>query len=357
MIYACTMIKPHIRTINTRFDGYAETLVLRSNVIKGLKSGFTLAETLITLSVLGIVAAITIPAMVKRHVESANRTKIRAAMAAYEKLMNNLVVTEEIRTNEGLMEALYGSKPYDTTCKNINEQMQIKSFGSNNCIFTTKNGITWYFTPNQAWNGGRVYTYVALKDADAEFLGSYNIEQKNGIIAMTDEPIFQFVAYFDDSGIFHTNDNVAFSIESNKNHLHDFINGKKSLAYSKPHNQWFSTDNNANGSYVYKTLTSSCLQHYDAQYCNINDLIDYCGEVNVRVPACGESYVIDGCYPGKAHYGTAGCSAIKDYYGISYIDNNSYSNNGKIYSCTWHEGYVWRTCGEYKCDYYTSCND
>ena len=46
--------------------------------------GFTLAETLITLVILGIVAAITVPQLVRRQQEAANRIKFKKAMTAYE---------------------------------------------------------------------------------------------------------------------------------------------------------------------------------------------------------------------------------------------------------------------------------
>ncbi|MBQ7450448.1 prepilin-type N-terminal cleavage/methylation domain-containing protein, partial [bacterium] len=59
--------------------------------MKRFKYGFTLAETLITLSILGIVAAITIPSLVGRQIESQNRTKLKKAMTMYEKAINNML--------------------------------------------------------------------------------------------------------------------------------------------------------------------------------------------------------------------------------------------------------------------------
>ena len=38
---------------------------------------FTLAEVLVTLTILGIVASITVPGIVKRQTERANKTKIK----------------------------------------------------------------------------------------------------------------------------------------------------------------------------------------------------------------------------------------------------------------------------------------
>ena len=41
------------------------------------KIAFTLAETMIVLVILGVVAAITIPALVNRHMEAERKTKYR----------------------------------------------------------------------------------------------------------------------------------------------------------------------------------------------------------------------------------------------------------------------------------------
>ena len=49
-------------------------------LVSGSRSGFTLAETLIALTVLGIVAAITVPQLVRKQAETANRTKLKKAM-------------------------------------------------------------------------------------------------------------------------------------------------------------------------------------------------------------------------------------------------------------------------------------
>ena len=60
-------------------------------------SGFTLAETLITLTILGVVAAITVPSLINKYIESSNRTKVKKAMAAYEKALNQIII-EKLRT-------------------------------------------------------------------------------------------------------------------------------------------------------------------------------------------------------------------------------------------------------------------
>ena len=76
--------------------------------MKNLKvKGFTLAETLITLTILGVVAAITIPALINKYNESANRTKLKKAMAAYEKALNQMIIDNDIK---GTITAVEGFK-------------------------------------------------------------------------------------------------------------------------------------------------------------------------------------------------------------------------------------------------------
>ena len=67
-------------------------------LLKVKKEGFTLAEVLITLSILGVVAAITVPSLINKQTESANRTKVKKAMAAYEKALTQMVIENDIRS-------------------------------------------------------------------------------------------------------------------------------------------------------------------------------------------------------------------------------------------------------------------
>ena len=61
------------------------------------KAAFTLAETLIVLVILGVVAAITIPALVRNQMEAQNRTRIKKAMTVYDMLINKIVVENNLK--------------------------------------------------------------------------------------------------------------------------------------------------------------------------------------------------------------------------------------------------------------------
>ena len=58
------------------------------------RAAFTLAETLITLTILGIVAAITVPTLINKYIEATNRTKVKKAMEYNEKGCNISIIKE-----------------------------------------------------------------------------------------------------------------------------------------------------------------------------------------------------------------------------------------------------------------------
>ncbi|MBQ7450158.1 type II secretion system protein [bacterium] len=111
-----------------------------------IKNGFTLAETLITLSILGIVAAITIPSLVGRQIENQNRTKLKKAMATYEKVINNILIENDLQTEDSFK----AWAKNDATTNNYQEQVgyfkvaEMSTLpGSEKCRFKTGERIWW----------------------------------------------------------------------------------------------------------------------------------------------------------------------------------------------------------------------
>ena len=107
-----------------------------------LEHGFTLAETLITLTILGVVAAIIVPSLINKQIESANRTKVKKAMAVYEKALNQMIIDNDakgsIKDVEGFAttDGCSGSRPY---FKSVED-------GNNNCQFKTADRVWWDIT-------------------------------------------------------------------------------------------------------------------------------------------------------------------------------------------------------------------
>ena len=99
--------------------------------------GFTLAETLITLTILGIVAAITVPGLINRQQEAANKTKVKKAMTMYEKALNQMIIENDLKTNQAIID--FGAE--GGACANTTEYF--KKVEGDGCRFKTADRIWW----------------------------------------------------------------------------------------------------------------------------------------------------------------------------------------------------------------------
>ena len=178
--------------------------------MKNLKA-FTLAETMIVLVVLGIVAAITIPALVRNQMDAQNRTRLRKAMTVYDTAISKMVVENDFKNTTALIN--WGN---ENNCVNTREYFKIVQDGKNGCIFSTSGGLWWNIT-----------------DITKPIVG-FN---ENDIEAANSSTSFQLFGHFDDStGSLRVNDlayeQVAdFLSEEEKQllaDLYNFVNNKKS---------------------------------------------------------------------------------------------------------------------------------
>ena len=103
--------------------------------LESKKKGFTLQETLIALTILGVVAAITIPALINKYIEATNRVKVKKAMAAYEKALNNMVV------ENGISGSIKSWADEVANCGNTNKYFKIINGGD--CRFQTSDKVWW----------------------------------------------------------------------------------------------------------------------------------------------------------------------------------------------------------------------
>ena len=101
------------------------------------KKAFTLAEVLITLSILGVVAALTIPALVNRNSDIAAQTKLKKAIAAYETMAAVYMAENETADLTGL------------TCSGLKDYFK-QIDGAGTCSFTTADGAYWMFNTDAA---------------------------------------------------------------------------------------------------------------------------------------------------------------------------------------------------------------
>ena len=157
------------------------------------RAAFTLAETLITLTILGVVAAITVPMLINKQMESANRTKLKKAMAAYEKALNQMIIDYDIK---GVITATegFGIGECDISSKYFKA---VEILNANNCRFKTADKVWWDITDIE-------HPVISLKDQltdamvtgvkansddykDDKTLFSMTGEITNGIVRINDQ--------------------------------------------------------------------------------------------------------------------------------------------------------------------------
>ena len=105
--------------------------------MKKFVNGFTLSETLIVIAVLGIIATLTIPALVNKNKESVAKTKVRKAMAAYESALNKMIIENDLKSDTALNEWAGAVANCD------NQSNYFKKVQGDGCTFKTSDGIWW----------------------------------------------------------------------------------------------------------------------------------------------------------------------------------------------------------------------
>ena len=178
------------------------------------EKGFTLAETLITLTILGVVAAITVPSLINKYTETSNRTKVKKAMAAYEKALNQMVIDNDIK---GAISAAEGFRTTDNCSGSSPYFKAIKYAQKNNadnlCRFQTSDRVWWDITDIE-------HPIIALNEED---LDNTNAEKR-----------FVLVGHLED-GILRINDSGFETTDPNKTYLtklYNFINNTEGTSGS-----------------------------------------------------------------------------------------------------------------------------
>ena len=166
---------------------------------------FTLAEAMIVLVILGVIASITIPAVVRRQMEAQNRTRIRKAMTVYDTAINKMVVENGIKSNEALIQ--FGN---NNECANTKPYFKVSQEDENNCIFRSSDGVWWNI--EDITHPIVSFDFDDLNKADEE-----------------NNKAFKLVGYLDDNGILRVGD-LGTASDDNKTvltKLYNYVNNKK----------------------------------------------------------------------------------------------------------------------------------
>ena len=98
------------------------------------KTGFTLAEVLITLGIIGVVAALTAPQLIMSGRNEATCSKLSVAVSSLENAFTNAITTEDAA---GLEDTSIW-----TNTGNIGKYLNIAGVDTSNNVITTKSGVT-----------------------------------------------------------------------------------------------------------------------------------------------------------------------------------------------------------------------
>ena len=129
------------------------------------KKGFTLAEVLITLAIIGIVAALTIPSVISNYQQQEFKTGLKKAVSVLnEAIQTNIAVDGETPyENSNLFSYL---KRHMSVIKSINGTDSAYSW---NLVFYTTDGMRFEFIPNQS---SRVNSNLKLYESGIDIYGA-----------------------------------------------------------------------------------------------------------------------------------------------------------------------------------------
>ena len=125
----------------------SNTLMMNESLLPSNKKAFTLAEVLITLSILGVVAALTIPNLVNRQSDIAAQTKLKKAITNYHDVVEVYMIENETQTAgapDGTA-ATVASSMMGANCANAGDYFKITE--RTDCVFKTADGARWQFDP------------------------------------------------------------------------------------------------------------------------------------------------------------------------------------------------------------------
>ena len=191
------------------------------------RKGFTLAETLITLTILGVVAAITVPMLINKQMEAANRTRVKKAMAAYEKALNQMIIENDLKSGDAIK--AFGEVVIDGLgCANTRPYFKaIESVSGNNCRFKTADRVWRDITDIQ-------HPIIALNDdyKNATLLGEGADTLESLAKSGDNKEVFGMVGTID-NGVVRINDKGATTDTDDAallNKTYAFINNEKASA-------------------------------------------------------------------------------------------------------------------------------
>ena len=186
---------------------YAKTIA-PSEKIGERKAAFTLAEVLMVLVILGIVASLTVTTVIQKHIKTSKRTRIKKAVTVYDSAINKMVVENSLKSDDALLNWA------DNDCTNTSAYFKIvEKVDGSNCTFKAPDGLYWDISDIENPIVAQTKDDLTNHKADPTSAGTN---------------AFTLSAWFDDNGSLRVDD-LAAADESTKpelTRLYNYINNK-----------------------------------------------------------------------------------------------------------------------------------
>ena len=296
-------------------------------------SGFTLAETLIALTVLGIVAAITVPQLVRRQIEAANRAKLKKVMTIYDGFINRVATENDIKSTKALKD--WGEE--GGICANQRKYFKPSKLEDGGCKFKTSDGVWWNVTDV-------THPVVALKKGELD-----NLDSKT---------TFKLLAHFGPNGELRVDDlqweltqnakNLTPEEKENLEKLYAFANNEKNTnkevhdkSYLDDDGIWHSVPNDEKWD-LYMNLPYCDYDYGDSKNVNCKDVYaagieikDSTGRIIFNLEDCGD-------YTNNWKGDRTQCNSVSEWHNTYYCHNGD--KDGK--NCSYCHDSSWKniTC-------------
>ena len=209
-----------------RNDKFSSRFTLHPSLKK--RAAFTLAEVLITLGIIGVVAAMTIPTVIAKYQEAQLKAQFKKTYSTILQAMQYVAME-----NGGYIDCYYNGANTQKQCQPFYKQMAehikyVKYCPKNSyeqgCIPKYKSYHTGAcYGYNEGAMNKRAFTYVL---ADGSLLISYDVGQEaifavdiNGKKGPNDrgKDLFSFVIYKNDKGGYYIGDNITSCMNTSDN--------------------------------------------------------------------------------------------------------------------------------------------
>lgn len=154
-----------------------------SRFLVAKKSAFTLAEVLITLGVIGVVAALTLPTLITNYKNKVYVNQLKATLSTLSTGINKLMIDSGCEGSDLMCTGLFPNEIDETYYDNLDKAVKKAFKGVKSCTNNSKeceysvNGLNYKFNAGQANSGVTSSSYLSYGSR-----GMYTYILPNGVI-------------------------------------------------------------------------------------------------------------------------------------------------------------------------------